>query len=481
MKSRLWLTLALILFASLLMAQNTLQINGLNEAKFVYRTAADSLDAYFSDEFGFNLGYRNFNFGMKFISHLPKYPVEQAELLPELDSSRLGVEWKELYAGFEKDDFSVHVGTTEESFGSGLIFRSFKDLEFDEDHRLQSTLLRYDGKVKMKALYGAIESEIRAGRLDLAYGADLEVPIIRGMRLGGSAMAFRDINVLGNYGNRDVFAGRFMMNKFNLELSGDYAYSQRYRYLAGDKDGHAAYVNAEYQLGDLQIGGAYKKYRDFNYRLNDLPMANYHGETLSDSSHSGEDEQGWQARANYSLFDSLYLTADYAEAWSKGHDKEMNDLYLEAEYMADKASFTLSWSHIEKLHKEHDWQKEFYPTLETDFNSWAFPLFIKAEFKTVESKQGDAEVRRHFEPSMQAEFTLFDLGVSLGVVSHWQEISQLMESRYSPNIELKYPLFQHTDLLLFGGKEAGGKVCRNGVCRYVAPFKGIRAELQTRF
>jgi len=98
MKSRLWLTLALILFASLLMAQNTLQINGLNEAKFVYRTAADSLDAYFSDEFGFNLGYRNFNFGMKFISHLPKYPVEQAELLPELDSSRLGVEWKELYA-----------------------------------------------------------------------------------------------------------------------------------------------------------------------------------------------------------------------------------------------------------------------------------------------------------------------------------------------------------------------------------------------
>jgi len=134
---------------------------------------------------------------MKFISHLPKYPVEQAELLPELDSSRLGVEWKELYAGFEKDDFSVHVGTTEESFGSGLIFRSFKDLEFDEDHRLQSTLLRYDGKVKMKALYGAIESEIRAGRLDLAYGADLEIPIIRGMRLGGSAMAFRDINVLG--------------------------------------------------------------------------------------------------------------------------------------------------------------------------------------------------------------------------------------------------------------------------------------------
>ncbi|NLO44457.1 MAG: TonB-dependent receptor [Candidatus Cloacimonetes bacterium] len=481
MKFRHWLILALVLFGTLLGAQNTLQINGLNEAKFVYRTAADSLNAYFSDEFGFNLGYKNFNFGMKFISHLPKYPLEQTQLLQELDSSRLALEWKELYAGFEKDDFGVHVGTTEESFGRGLVFRSYKDLEFDEDHRMQSTLLRYDGKVKVKALYGAIANQNRTDRLDLAYGTDLEIPIIKGIRLGGSAMAFRDVNALGRYGNRDVFAGRLMMNKFNLEISGDYAYSQRYRYFDGDTDGHAAYVNAEYQLGDLLIGGAYKDYRDFNYRLNDIPLANYHGETLSDSSESGQDEQGWQARADYSLFDRLYLSADYAEAWNTGREKEMNDLYVAAEYVADSASFTLSWSHIEKLHKGHNWQKEFYPTLETDFSSWSFPLFLKAEFKTVESKQGNADVKRHFEPSLQAEFSLFDLGISMGVVSHWQEVSKLMESRYSPNIELKYPLFSHTDLLLFGGKEAGGKVCRNGVCRYVAPFEGIRAEVQTRF
>jgi hypothetical protein len=56
-----------------------------------------------------------------------------------------------------------------------------------------------------------------------------------------------------------------------------------------------------------------------------------------------------------------------------------------------------------------------------------------------------------------------------------------MESNYWPAIELKYPIFNHSDLILFGGKEAGGKVCRNGVCRYVAPFEGLKVELNTRF
>lgn len=481
MRLRLYFLAALVLASSFLMAQNTLQINGLNEAMFVYRTAENSLDAYFSDEFGFNLGYRNFNFGMKFISHLPKYPIEQTELLPELDSTRLDAQWKELYAGIEKDDFALHVGTTEESFGRGLVFRSFKDIEFDEDHRLNSTLFRYDGKLKFKALYGAIESPNIAKRLDLAYGADLEVPIIKGIRLGSSAMAFRELMPDYSYGNRDVFAGRITFNKYDLELSGDYAYSKRFRYPSQDKEGHAAYINAEYQMGNLLVGGAYKNYRDFNYRLNDIPLANYHGETLSDTSESGANEEGWQARVDYSLFDKLYLSTDYAEAWDSSMKRRMNDLYIAMEYFAESASYTLSWSHIEKLNEGEDWQKEFYPTLEADFGSWYVPLFLKAEYKTVETKQGLGEVVRHFEPTLQAEFSLYKLGVSLGATSHWQEVSKLFESRYSPNIELKYPLFDHTDLILFGGKEAGGKVCRNGVCRYVAPFEGIRAEVQTRF
>jgi hypothetical protein len=47
--------------------------------------------------------------------------------------------------------------------------------------------------------------------------------------------------------------------------------------------------------------------------------------------------------------------------------------------------------------------------------------------------------------------------------------------------ELKTSLSHNTELKLFAGKEKGGKVCRNGVCKYQSPFEGLRVELSTSF
>ncbi len=67
-----FLLILILVSFTLLGAQNTLWVNGSNEAQFIYRTVDDSLHTYFKDAFGFNLGYRNFSFGMKFIAELPK-------------------------------------------------------------------------------------------------------------------------------------------------------------------------------------------------------------------------------------------------------------------------------------------------------------------------------------------------------------------------------------------------------------------------
>ncbi|MDD4224647.1 MAG: hypothetical protein PHD87_08700, partial [Candidatus Cloacimonetes bacterium] len=108
------------------------------------------------------------------------------------------------------------------------------------------------------------------------------------------------------------------------------------------------------------------------------------------------------------------------------------------------------------------------------------------EFKTVEKLVADTvqneyvEVR-HYEPRLQADLSLGKLSLSVGVQSWWNDLSSILSSNYWPGIELKYPVLADTDLVLFAGREAGGKVCRNGVCRYVAPFSGLRLELATRF
>lgn len=478
------LSIAIIfaLTVGLLMGQNALQINGINEAQFVYRTAPDSLNTYFSNSFGFNLRYQDFRFGMKFNSELPKYSNEQTELMQQLDPARLSVKWEELYAGFSRDDFSIHVGTTEETFGNGIVFRSFEDIEFDDDHRLQSALFRYDAKLKLKAIYGAINNPANISRYDLAYGLDAEYPVLRGIRLGASAMAFRDLTPLNRYSFRDVFAGRMSLSLGNLDAFSEYAAGKVFQRGGSASEAiQAVFANAEYHWANLLVGASYKNYDGFDYRLNDIPLANYHGETLSDALGSGQDEEGWQARASYHLGDSIYLRADYAEAWDSSKAKQMNDLYLSLEYSGAANTYLASWNHIEKVDDTaQTWQKEYYPALGADIRKLPLPLYLQAEFKTVE-KQNGAVSSSHYEPLLQADFRLRKLSVSLGVQSWWADFDTISSSKYNPNIELKYPVFEHSDLILFAGKEQGGKVCRNGMCRFVAPFEGVRAEFITRF
>ena len=476
------LLLLLLISFTLLSAQNVLFVNGSNEAKFIYRTVEDSLHTYFNDTFGFNLAYRNFSFGMKFIAELPKYSTEQTELLDELDSNRLELGWQELYASYEKDACKIYAGITEESFGNGIVFRSYKDLEFDIDNRLESFLFSYNDAFKFKALYGAIESPNIIGKYDLAYGADLQSPNFRGLSLGASAMAFRNLLATNIYNQRTVFAGRLNYATEYIDLQAETAVSKLYHQPGIDtKNGKAIYVNGSYYFGPVTLGGAYKQYDKFQYRLNDLPTVNYHNETLSDASATGEDEIGWQGFGTVAFTDGLNFTADYAEAFNSDKDKKMNDAFLALEYSGNSFSLLASYSHIEKVDDlNNTWQQDLIPALQTNFTGLKIPVQIQAEYKKVSKQRQDAE-SEHFEPKLQTNFTLKKLSLSLCAQSNWEDISEIFDSPYWASAQIKLPLFEHSDIILFGGKEAGGKVCRNGVCRYVAPFEGLCVELNTRF
>lgn len=477
--------LPLLLLSLLLLslpAQNTLSLNGLNEAKFIYRTSEDSLHAYFTDSFAFNLGYRNFSFGMKFIAELPKHPVEQTEIYDELNPESLVMAWKELYATYSKDAFSFHAGTTEETFGNGIVFRSFQDTEFDLDHRIESFLFKYDNKLKLKALYGAVESENYQGLYDLAYGADAQYPLFEGINLGASAVSYRDLYTSNAYSKRDVFGGRMSISKSDFDLQAEYAISKLYHLPNIESlEGRAVYINGVVGPSKLTIGAAYMLYDDFLYRLHDLPLANHHNETLSDAQATGLDEEGVQGFATYMLNPNLNVNIDYAEAWNSDKTRKMNDAYASLDWTGNASAASVSYGHIEKVDENNNtWQQDLIPAVSGTFSVAKIPVMLQAEYKMVSKQHGDISAE-HAEPRLQADLSLDKLSLSLGVQSHWDELSEIMESDYWPFVEGKYPLAGHTDLTVFAGKEAGGKVCRNGVCRYVAAFEGLKVELSTRF
>ncbi|HNT51783.1 MAG TPA: DUF6029 family protein [Candidatus Syntrophosphaera sp.] len=476
----------LLLFVSLLAglgAQSNLVLSGVNEASFTYRTVPDSLNAYFRNAFSFGLGYRNFSFGMKFVAELPKYSTSQSELLDDLVSDRLDLGWRELYASYTKGAYLIHAGTIEESFGSGMTFRSFEDLEFDADNRVTGFKFGYDDLLRIKALYSGIASISNPDKLDLAYGLDAEYPVLSILSLGATALAQRNLTAFGNYSQSDVFGGRAKFQTGAFEASVEYARRELYRRgmdLPGIS-GSGLYGTLSLNFGAVTAGGAYKRYDQFQYRLQDLPLANHHNETLADNQGSGTDEEGFQGWAYIALPAGFNLNLDYAEAWNDAQDMRMNDAYAGLEYTGGSIAAAMSWNHIEKVDDAlSKWQKEYYPAFNLSFPAWGRNLVLSGEFKTIE-KQDQALESRHYEPKLQADIGLGKLGVSLGMQSWWHDFSSLTDSRYWTNMEIKYPILADTELLLFAGTEAGGKVCRNGVCRYVAPFSGLRLELNTRF
>jgi len=473
-----------------IVAQTTLQLNGLNETQFIYRTAEDSLNAYFRDSFGFNLDYRNFSFGMKFIAELPKYKINQDQLIDELSPEVLSLAWKELYVKYEKNSFAIQGGTISETFGSGMNFRAWDDVEFDEDNRLDGFYLKYTDKIKLKALYGAIKNAADPTIWDLAYGADAQYPVLDFLTLGGTALALRTHTATGNYDQRDVFGGRLNLTRGIIELNGEYSVSKLYKRenAAPALDGSGIYLNSSVNVYPVTLGLAYKRYEDFSYRLQDLPMANYHNEPLEDTN-PGISEEGLQASLSWNISDQLSWTGDYAEAWNLEKFKHMNDLYTSLDYVLGDILMGAEYSHIEKNNDDANlWQKELTPAVHVAFPLLGHSLTLKAEHtylvkEKMETVDGiyQTVATDHWEPRLQADYAVGKFSFSASAQSHWEDMGAMMDSRYWTNLETKYAAWDHTDLTLFIGKEAGGKVCRNGICRYVAPFEGVKLEITTRF
>ncbi|PKN79914.1 MAG: hypothetical protein CVU48_03825 [Candidatus Cloacimonetes bacterium HGW-Cloacimonetes-1] len=479
--NRVLCILVIILAIGTLSAQNTLQINGLNEASFTYRTAEDSLNAYFRDAFAWSMNYRDFSFGMKFVAELPKYSTNQSELLGDLVSNKLDMDWKELFVSYSKDSFKVHAGTIMETFGVGMNFRSWEDLEFDKDNRIDGFLTSYDNKLKLKALYGAIANIDNPAIYDLAYGADAQYPLFDALSLGATALTYRTYTPFNTYNQQDVFGGRGLISYGNFDAAVEYSQTELYKNNGISRDGTAIYANANLYLHPFQFGAAYKNYQDFFFRLQDLPAVNYHNETLADNQASGIDEEGAQGWITWNMNENWSLTGNYAEAWDSEFGKRMNDIYTALEWEDGYKLLGLEYSHVEKVDTDLDqWQAEMTPGLHGGTMLWGKMITTKAEYKYVEKRKHEI-TSSHYEPKLQADFSIGDVALSLGVQSHWTEVSELMDALYWTNVEAKYSLFEHTDLLVFAGKDAGGKVCRNGTCRYVAPFKGVKVELSTRF
>ena len=470
------LTILLLLVAMSMLIADDFELSGTNELEFIYKAADDSLKTYFYDELSLVANYKKLVFGMKFIAELPRYVNDQP--LKELAPRDVEVEWDERYLTYEGDNLLLHAGTTEESIGSGLLFRSYRDDDVDVDTRLDAILIKADTDYfRAKALYGAMEHDTYDDKHELAYLMDIESSVIPHTTIGATYFENQKLDTSSTYNLSQLYGFRFVQEWDFLDFYGEYA---RNTIMESNIDGDGYYANLNTYFYDFTITGVYKNFKDMNYDLNDVPTANYHEEALSDDRSNGADEEGFMGEFSWTP-EGYNFFVSYAEAWDTDRDREMNDFFGSIGKMFGEMEVTAECGYWEKVNEASIlWNREITPTLVFDIPTETLGFHIKAEYQRIE-KEAQGVEKNHWEPLLQADVSYDKHSFSIIAETNVEEIGEIADSRFFVNAEFRTNIYENTDVVLFGGSEKGGKVCRNGVCKTVKPFDGIRLELSTRF
>ncbi|MCL1826731.1 MAG: DUF6029 family protein, partial [Candidatus Cloacimonetes bacterium] len=218
------LILLIVFYCLCLQAQN-INISGENKATFLHRTAKDSLHNYFENELKFRVDRGAFTFGMSFIAELPAYDDTMPE--KELDRDKLHTRWDDLFVQLKFDDFRLKVGTIDESYGVGLILRSWNNPDVSADKRMNGVQAQYNYQdFKIKGLYGKMKEDIVDDDIndtDLVAGIDAEYQFSDSFTFGASALEYKQDQsyVAGkSYTYKEIYGARagLSFDAFDLEL-----------------------------------------------------------------------------------------------------------------------------------------------------------------------------------------------------------------------------------------------------------------------
>jgi len=178
------------------------------------------------------------------------------------------------------------------------------------------------------------------------------------------------------------------------------------------------------------------------------------------------------------------LVLNYAEGWNSNFKVRMSNLYTEFKHDFENWSFKAEFVTLEQINEDANrWFKELTPTITFDFLVKENPILIKAEYqyKEVDKIVGN---QSHFEPRLQVDVALGNYSISVAAenqIGESDETEDGDDGEFWIGGELATTIFNNTDVRLFYGKEKGGVVCRNGVCKNQAEFDGLRLTLTTTF
>ncbi|MGQ9677895.1 MAG: DUF6029 family protein [bacterium] len=402
---------------------------------------------------------------------------------------------------YKPAELEVRLGRFFTTFGQGLTLRTYADDDFRHYKSLEGLFGQFNLPFNSEAI-------LLGGRLrdvffqentyqlmneldttDQVLGANLSSHPIRNLLLGGRYVRVnREVDPTPK-AFTELFGGDVSFDFGLFTLSGEVAWQQGTKAGVGGREKGFGYVaSAQLVLMGFSLLGQFVDYTRLGfppgvYHYNDPPTPIKSGVSIN----RGVDERGFGVNVSGSPIAGLYMEGDLGRLFV--HDDTSAGVW-EGEV---KGKYTVGGNWDGEVKFNHTVQKNIElgtykrvtdrPTLLVNFLTGEHSFTIEAELGWVEEQPTDGvrggEVWRYHEPLIAFSY---GLGAKWLFTIGWQGVDKDSLHRYDnqkswPMFETVWNINERNVLRLRIGAEKGGYTCSGGVCRYEAPFRGLKLQL----
>ncbi len=443
---------------------------------------------------------------------------------------------------YRKDSYSVRVGNSSELYGRGLVLNLFENRGLAYDTWLDGFKASYKNRIiQASIIAGTVEftdsiNIYRTEKYKLR-GGNIEAKLHKSAKLGFSFISSQvDVPQF----NGTFTDTKAELPELYLDLTkGDFNLFVNYAHkwtsspsLKKTSDGNGLYSSLSYASNNFGITIDYKNYkfdqqdpfaRDDETRTSKfmpfqnppIVMKEHSYVLLSRSLHevNFNDEVGFQIDANYMANDHLNFNLNFSMA-SRQNSYKFNFDNFEFNKIKRTNSFLPSEDKNLSPFTEFFGEGEYYFNDNTALRFGA-AFRKKIVYGDITGLEGSHTIKstvipfqfqhllnNYLSAVIQYEFENVNDNFNTGKEDYYNQYISILTSIYSKvTFAIRYEFTNNSfevsgrkDWFLteFGyrisgtnlatisyGRERGGQICTNGICRYILPFKGLRFTLQT--
>ncbi|MEO0087063.1 MAG: DUF6029 family protein [candidate division WOR-3 bacterium] len=399
---------------------------------------------------------------------------------------------KEYYYNFEYSHPKIEflLGNFYQVFGRGLTFRSYLNEDFRYDkvlfggraisHILKSDITLFAGKMK-NIIFQENRYQYENDTTDQLRGGEIIIYPFSFLEIGGRYVRLNKEKDITPRAFTEIFGPSisFTSNFFDFYYEFAEKLSTR-EVIGGRKKGYGHYLVTSFTFTGFGLSLEGMKYDsiDFGgegYRYNDVPTPSKEGISIN----RGRDEKGFGISLNFTPFDFLNYEGSYGYLQTNKKDKYLKEFINKINLKKNEDfnnTFTFEYHKKKGIEAKVDITEELKFTNEAklSFNNHTFGLEIPLNFSsddTLKYKGWGINLEYEYNP-----YFIFN-------ISYQRTTKKVPKYDYEDKwllLEGTFFITQNITWRIRIGQERGGLVCSGGVCRYEAPFSGIKTSLQVR-